>query len=147
MVIFPNAKESLHKLIKQGFKLIGITNQSGIARKIVDKDFVIKSNTYLKDKLGIDDFYYCPHHPDEHCPCRKPGLMFALMARIKHSVNLETSYVIGDKESDIMFAHNINATGILLASHPENTLASYIAKDLRDAADWILERESRSSRT
>ena len=148
MIIFPEVKESLAKLTKQGFKLIGITNQSGIARKIVDEDFVIKSNTYLKDKLGIDDFYYCPHHPDERCPCRKPGLMFALMARIKHSVNLETSYVIGDKESDILLAHNINATGILLAAHPpENTLASYIAKDLRDATDWILERESKSSRT
>lgn len=144
--IFPDARESLNRLSEQGFKLIGITNQSGIARNIVDEDFVIKSNTYLKDMLGIDDFYYCPHHPDELCPCRKPGHMFALMARIKHSVHLETSYVIGDKESDILFAHNINATGILLAADsPKQTLASYVAKDLSDATDWILERERQTT--
>jgi heptosyltransferase-2 len=140
--IFPDAKESLQKLKNSGFKLIGITNQSGIARGIVDKDFVRKSNIYLKDKLGIDDFYYCHHHPDEHCACRKPEPMLILIARIKHMIRLRDSYVIGDKESDVLLAKKTGGTGILLSSHPvEDTSASHVAKDLSDAVSWILNEE------
>ncbi|MCK5504202.1 MAG: lipopolysaccharide heptosyltransferase II [Thermodesulfovibrionia bacterium] len=144
LVIFPDAKDSMQRLREQGFKLIGITNQSGIARKIVDEDFIIKSNVYLKDKLGIDDFFYCPHHPDEHCPCRKPEPMLALMAKIKHGINLKASYVIGDKESDVLLARKVGATGILLSPDllSENTSASHIARNLNDAVEWIVEREN-----
>ena len=137
--IFPEAKNCLHELKNAGFKLVGITNQSGIARGIVDKDFVVKSNIYLKDKLGIDDFYYCPHHPDDNCACRKPEPMLALIARIKHMIKLRDSYVIGDKESDVLIAKKTGGTGILLSSQPvEKTSASYVAKDLNSAVRWIL---------
>jgi heptosyltransferase-2 len=142
LVVFPGAKENLQHLKGAGFKLIGVTNQSGIARGIVDEKFVIELNSRLQKEMGIDDFYYCPHHPDEHCSCRKPGPMMPLMARLKHRINLKSSYVIGDKELDVQLAMKIGARGILLSSiPPENSCASYTAKDLRDAARWILERE------
>ena len=142
LVILPGAKESLRKLKDAGFKLIGITNQSGIGRGIVDEEFVRESNAYLQKELGIDDFYYCPHHPDERCPCRKPEPLPALMARFRHGINLKASYVIGDKESDVMLAAKIGAAGILLAAQsPENTAASHVAMDLSAAVEWIMERE------
>jgi heptosyltransferase-2 len=142
LVIFHDAKECMQRLKEKGFKLIGITNQSGISRKLVDEGFVLKSNTYLKEKLGIDDFYYCPHHPDEHCSCRKPEPLLMLMAKIKHGINLKNSYVIGDKESDVLLAKNTGAKGILLSVHTsENTKAAYVARDLKDAVNWIVERE------
>ncbi len=58
-------------------------------------------------------------------------------------LNLKASYVIGDKESDVLLAKNVGATGILLsATQPlDNTNASYVAQDLNDAVDWILEME------
>jgi heptosyltransferase-2 len=144
LVIMPGAKESLQKLKGRGFELIGITNQSGIARGIVDETFVKESNSYLEKELGIDAFYYCPHHPDEQCDCRKPKPKLALMARIEHKVNVKESYVIGDKESDVQLARNFGAAGVLIsAQHPERTSASYVAKDLKDAVEWILERESK----
>lgn len=143
LFIFPEAEESLNRLKEKGFKLIGITNQSGIARKLVSEDFVIKSNAFLKEKLGIDDFYYCPHHPDEQCACRKPEPMLILRARIEHKISLRASYVIGDKESDVLLAHNVNATGILLAENPsDNTTAAFVAKNMQDAVEWIIDRES-----
>lgn len=143
LVIYPNAKENLQKLKNAGLELIGVTNQSGIARGIVDEDFVIELNSSLQEELGIDDFYYCPHHPDEHCPCRKPEPMMPLMARLKHRINLKASYVIGDKELDVQLARKIGSTGILLTpSIPAETCASYVAQGLTDAVQWILERES-----
>jgi len=143
LVIFPEAKENLQRLKGAGFKLICITNQSGIARGIVEEDFVRMVNTYLQKTLDIDEFYYCPHHPDEGCPCRKPEPMLLLKARLKHAINLKTSYMIGDKESDVLLAKKVGVTGVLLSptSPPLNTSASYVAKNLKEAVNWILRRE------
>ncbi len=142
--ILPNVKASLKRLKDAGFMLIGITNQSGIARGLIDENFVKESNAYLQQELDIDDFYYCPHHPDERCSCRKPEVLLMLKAKLKHRINFKASYVIGDKESDVMLGMRTGAKGILLAPvlYPENTCASYIAKGLGDAVNWILESES-----
>jgi len=144
LVILRGTKGVLKTLKEAGFMLIGITNQSGIGRGIVDETFVKESNEYLQNELGIDDFYYCPHHPDEGCTCRKPEPQMALEARLRHRINFKKSYVVGDKESDVLVAKNIGAAGILLSSTPlfETSTASYIAKDLKDAASWILSREN-----
>jgi histidinol phosphatase-like enzyme len=69
--------------------------------------------------------------------------MLVLKARLKHRINLKASYVIGDKESDVLLARKVGATGILLSSAPSplNTSASYVAKDLDEAVNWIMEKE------
>jgi heptosyltransferase-2 len=143
LVILRGTKAGLKKLKGAGFKLIGITNQSGIARGIVDREFVKQSNEYIEKELGIDDFYYCPHHPDEKCSCRKPEPLLLLKARNRHLINLKLSYIIGDRESDVLLAGKTGSTGILLSPTPlfEKTEAAYIAKDLNDAVEWILARE------
>jgi heptosyltransferase-2 len=139
LVILPDVKEHLHRLKERGFKLIGITNQSGIARGIVDEPFVRESNAYLQNELGIDDFYYCPHHPDENCACRKPEPLLIVRARTEHSLNLKKSFVMGDKESDVALAENSGTRGVLIAAQPpENTCASFVAQNLQEAVDWIL---------
>ena len=140
--IFPNAKKHLTQLKDLGFKLIGITNQSGIDRGIVDEQFVRDSNQYLQQELGIDGFYYCPHHPDRNCSCRKPQPAMLYDARIDHNIDLKASYFIGDKESDILIAKNTGATGVLISpTTPEKTGASHVAKNLETAVDWIMKRE------
>jgi heptosyltransferase-2 len=141
--ILPNVKESLKRLKDAGFMLIGITNQSGIARGLIEEKFVKDSNAYLQREFDMDDFFYCPHHPDERCSCRKPEVLLMLKARLKHRIDFKSSYVIGDKESDVMLGMRTGAKGILLAPvlYPENTCASYIAKGLDDAVDWILENK------
>ncbi|MBI5674227.1 MAG: lipopolysaccharide heptosyltransferase II [Nitrospirae bacterium] len=145
--ILPNVKGSLKRLKDAGFMLIGITNQSGIARGFIEEKFVKESNAYLQKEFDMDDFYYCPHHPDERCSCRKPEVLLMLKARIDHRINFKSSYVVGDKESDVMLGMRTGAKGILLAPvlYPENTCASFIAKGLDDAVNWILEIESASS--
>ena len=144
LVILPLAKKNLQQLKKAGFKLIGVTNQSGIGRGIVDEKFVLESNEHLQKKLGIDGFYYCPHHPDDKCICRKPEPLMMLKARLDHGIDLKRSYVIGDKESDVLLAKNTGATGILISSTPlfANSCAAFIARDLKEAVDWIIERET-----
>ncbi|GBD98598.1 ADP-heptose--LPS heptosyltransferase 2 [bacterium BMS3Abin07] len=109
--IFPEIAEC-RELKAKGFMLIGITNQSGIARGIVDENFVKKVNRLFIEKFGFDDFYYCPHHPDERCACRKPMPGMLLKARSDHGINLKKSCYIGDKESDMQAAKTAGAKAI-----------------------------------
>ncbi len=138
--LFKDALPSLEKLKKAGFKLIGVTNQSGIARGFMSKDFVLACNAYVQKTLGIDDFYFCPHHPDTGCRCRKPKPFFLRKARLKHNIDLKTSYVVGDKTIDLLLAKNSGSKGILVQTgHDKGSEhADFIAKNLTEAADWIL---------
>ena len=132
--------DQLSLLKKRGFKLIGISNQSGIARGIVQEKFVIEMNRFFIDKYGFDGFYYCPHHPDEHCPCRKPEPEMLLRARTDHGIDLKKAYVVGDKEADLLLSKAVGARGILVQTGQlnESLHADHVAKNLTEAVEWIL---------
>jgi heptosyltransferase-2 len=138
--IFRDAIESLERLKRARFKLVGITNQSGIARGFIGEEFVEACNAYIQKTLGIDDFYYCPHHPDDNCQCRKPRPLLLRKASLKHGINLKASYVIGDKTIDMLLAKEVGAKGVLvLTGHEKGSEhADFIARDLSEAVDWIL---------
>lgn len=138
--IFGDISE-LKFLKNKGFKLIGISNQSGIARGIVKESFTKEVNAIFMKKYGFDDFYYCPHHPDDNCSCRKPEPEMVFKAKDKHNIDLKKSFVVGDKEADMQLAKNIGARGILVLTGQgdKSISADYVAKDLRDAVKWILE--------
>ena len=137
--IFKEVSE-LIQLKDKGYKLIGVSNQSGIARGIVDEKFTKEVNNIFIEQYSFDDFYYCPHLPDEHCPCRKPEPEMILKARAEHSIDLKQSYVIGDKELDMLLAKSAGAKGILVLTGQgaESANADYVAKDLNEAVKWIL---------
>ncbi|MBI4684161.1 MAG: lipopolysaccharide heptosyltransferase II [Nitrospirae bacterium] len=132
--------EELSLLKDKGFKLIGVSNQSGIARGIVDEAFTRDVNKIFIKKYGFDDFYYCPHQPDERCSCRKPEPDMLLIARAEHKIDFKKSYIIGDKEADMLLAKTTGAKGILVLTGQgtESANADYIAKDLKRAVQWIL---------
>ncbi|MFN3740622.1 MAG: lipopolysaccharide heptosyltransferase II [Thermodesulfovibrionales bacterium] len=140
--VFEDIKE-LRRLREAGFKLIGVTNQSGIARGIVDEKNAKQINSVFIERYDFDDFYYCPHHPDEHCECRKPEPGMLLRARAEHNIDFKGSWVVGDKESDILLAKAVGARTVLvktgeLKGHQE---ADYMAENLTEAVRIIL-RES-----
>ncbi len=140
--IFPEVK-SLTRLKEKGFFLIGISNQSGIARGMVDEDLVRKVNNIFIERYGFDGFYYCPHHPDEHCPCRKPEPRMLYKARADYRIDLKKSFVVGDKDSDMIFAKAVGATGILVktgeAKEPKS--ADYTVEAMKEAVDFIINQE------
>ena len=100
--------EALKILKQKDFLLIVITNQAGIARGFfteetlkVIHDKMIK--ILKQNKIELDDIYYCPHHPEftGPCDCRKPIPGMILKAKLKHNINLNSSYIVGDTLSDI----------------------------------------------
>ncbi len=111
--IFPEIK-TLPEFKKRGYKLIGISNQSGIAKGIVDEEFVVRVNKFFIEKYGFDDFYYCPHNPDDNCACRKPEPGMLYKSSAEHNIDIKNSFFIGDKVSDMLTAKAVGAAPIFL---------------------------------
>ncbi|MBI5632103.1 MAG: lipopolysaccharide heptosyltransferase II, partial [Nitrospirae bacterium] len=105
---------ALSKLKEHGFGLIGVSNQSGIARGLVQEDVTKQVNRIFVDQYGFDAFYYCPHHPDDHCSCRKPQPGMLIKARNDHGIDLKRSFVVGDKDVDMLLARAVGAKAILV---------------------------------
>jgi len=112
MKIYKYSYHALEIFKNLGFLTIVITNQSGIGRGYFNKDFVEYTHAILKKKLHIDDFFYCPHTPEENCSCRKPKISLIEKAKIKHNIELSHSYFIGDSSKDVNTAINANITPI-----------------------------------
>ncbi len=134
--------ESLAELRRKGYGLMGVTNQSGIARGIVEDSFVKEVNRMFVEKYGFEDFSYCPHLPEEHCPCRKPepGMLHEL--RFRHGIDFKKSYVVGDKGIDMELAKAVGAKGILVRSgkEKESAYADFVVDDLREAVGLVEDR-------
>lgn len=89
-----------------GYKIIIITNQSGIARGFYTEDeFKLLTNwmlsKFIDQRINILDIFYCPHDPKFNCECRKPRPGMFLMAKKKYNIDMSKSWMIGDKEIDI----------------------------------------------
>jgi heptosyltransferase-2 len=141
--VFPEIS-SLARLKEKGFSLIGVSNQSGIARGLVNADFVKRINNIFLDTYGFDAFYYCPHHPDEHCSCRKPEPGLLLDARVDYNIDLKRSFVVGDKDLDMLLARSVGATGILVRTGNDSVSlsADYAVANLVEAVDLIIRTDS-----
>jgi heptosyltransferase II len=137
--IFPEIS-ALSKLRDRGFSLIGVSNQSGIARRIVSENVTNQVNRVFVDQYGFDAFYYCPHHPDDHCSCRKPEPGMLITGRNEHGIDLKRSFVVGDKEDDMLLARAVGAKAILVKTGKAETspYADAVVEGLGDAVRTIM---------
>jgi histidinol-phosphate phosphatase family protein len=143
--LYPNTTKGLKLLKQHGYKLIVITNQSGIGRGIFTEETLKvihdKMNKDLaEDGVCVDGIYYCPHHPDENCDCRKPKPKMVMKAVRDHDIDLGQSFVIGDLQMDIDLGKNIGCPVIWIdnAAFTYNDPPDAIASDLLEAAELIL---------
>lgn len=101
--VFPYTADALRMLKENGFWIVVVTNQSGIGRGIYSEADMHAIHEAMQAELGgaIDAFYFCPHLPDEGCVCRKPGLGMLEFALRDLPIDLERSWMIGDKRIDV----------------------------------------------
>lgn len=138
-------------LLKDNFKFIIITNQSGIGRKYYTKKHMHEFNNHLtnelkKHNIEIEKIYFCPHTPKENCNCRKPKTTFINQAKQEFNINLEESFIIGDHDADVgMGKGNGCKTIYLLTGHGKKHLEdtkklkpNFIANNFLEAAKWII---------
>jgi D-glycero-D-manno-heptose 1,7-bisphosphate phosphatase len=143
--VFAGAADALRQLKTKGYRLIIVTNQSGIARGYFsENDYRAVEREFLR-QLGaglIDATYYCADLPGPDSGRRKPAPGMLLEAQSDHHLDLARSYVIGDKASDIECGRNAGLKTILVqtgyGAHEKDCRADWVARDLSQAAEIIL---------
>ena len=152
--LFPGVPEALARLKRAGARLILVTNQSGVARGLLSQDDLAAVHAKLNRILdgagaSLDAIYFCPHHPDDGCGCRKPNPGMIDQAVRERRVDLDRAYLIGDHVRDIELAKRVGARSVLVTTGvvrpqesgrlKETALApDWIASSMIAAADWLL---------
>jgi D-glycero-D-manno-heptose 1,7-bisphosphate phosphatase len=145
--VFPGVPEALRRLKSKGFKLIVITNQSGIGRGFFTVGQYRAVESEVSRQLGhglIDATYFCPDVPGQHSSDRKPSPGMILQAQREHQIDLARSFFVGDKEIDVECGRNAGVRTIRVQTGFDRDVtgsaADWAAKDLPAAAELILEQ-------
>lgn len=150
LVMIDGAAASIKRLNEAGVPVIVISNQSGVGRGYFSEEAVEAVNERLESLLGaegarLDGVYYCAHRPEEDCGCRKPRTGLVERAAKEHGIDNSSSYVVGDKASDMGLAANIGARGVLVltgkgAEERKKLSVSpdFVADDITGAVEWIM---------
>ena len=124
--LLPHLAETLKNYQSQGFLIIVITNQGGLAKGLYTLTELNKMHHYFlteMEKAGVTiaEIYFCPHHPDfnGNCLCRKPGSLLVEKAMARFNIDPKQSYFIGDRPRDAEAGEKVGVKGILV---PSNTL-------------------------
>jgi D-glycero-D-manno-heptose 1,7-bisphosphate phosphatase len=143
--LFPGIPESFRRLKSKGFKLIIITNQSGIGRGFFTIEQYRAVEAEVLRQLGnglVDATYFCPDVPDQQSSCRKPAPGMILQATQEHRIDLSRSFFIGDKEIDAECGRNAGVRTIRVQAgfqrDTTDSVADWVASDFADAAKIIL---------
>jgi histidinol-phosphate phosphatase family protein len=148
--LLPGAAGAIARLNRARIPAIVVTNQSGIARGLLDEAAYAAVSRRLDALLAaegarLDADYHCPHHPDftGPCECRKPGPLLYRMAAADHGLHLTDSWWVGDRMRDVAPAERLGGRGILIAEPPDNVLSPAgarfpVVRDLSSAVDIIL---------
>lgn len=146
---FDGAPEAIAALSKAGFLIVIVTNQSGVARGLFTHDDVRRIHEKMCREIEVvggkvDAVYYCPHHPDEKCNCRKPGVALIERAIGDFVIDMKKSYVVGDQIADM--ALPVKCKKVLVYSpDTEKNIdefgISFKCKTFAEAAEWILKRQ------
>lgn len=154
----PGSAAGIKLLNDNGFKVVVVTNQAGVARGYYTEDDVNNLHDYIDECLRkydahIDMYIYCPHHPENgigkykcKCLCRKPGTgMFSKAASV-YDIDMEHSWMVGDNVGDMKAGEKFGLKTILVSTgYGEKVMSEnrapfdYYKKDLHEAAEYIVE--------
>jgi len=145
---------AIRKLNEARVPVVVVTNQSGVGRGYFPESLVREVHERMIAELTgegarLDGVYYCPHVNADECACRKPKTGMLEQAAAELQLDLKKSFVVGDRGGDVELAHRAGSRSILVRTgFGEGELAwhvaewkrqpDFVAKDIAEAADWIL---------
>jgi D-glycero-D-manno-heptose 1,7-bisphosphate phosphatase len=162
-ILLPGAAVGIRRLNELGIPVLVVTNQSGLARGYFPPELLTAVHAKMVEELArqgarVDGIYVCPHHPEAKreeyrldCDCRKPKTGLFTRAAAEHGLDLNASFVVGDRWSDLKAAAACGASSVLVLTGYGRGDLEYIgptqavqptrvAEDLAGAAEWIIGR-------
>ncbi len=135
--LLPGAAANLAALASQGWKLIVVSNQSGVGRGLITPPQMEAVQRRFLDLMHFQGIpiagsYFCTHAPEDGCQCRKPSPVLLQRAAVEHGLDLRGSYMIGDREGDILCGKNAACSTIWLRNElfpVPSDLPTFIAND------------------
>lgn len=160
MELLPGVAEGIALLNRAGFCVIVVTNQRCVAKGLISETDLQDMHTRMREVLArdgavIDAIYYCPHDLESQCRCRKPAPGMLLEAAKSRSIDLASSWMIGDSDSDIEAGKGAGCRTIRLLDHGESSpvpdenehfpeSSRVVSRSLNDAIRWILRQRTSS---
>lgn len=137
---FPEAKAAIHNLKQHGFKVFIFTNQPDVTKKTITQDQLNSIHQKVYDVLEVDDIATCIHIDSDNCTCRKPKPGMIIELTNKWQVDLEKSFVIGDRWRDIEAGESAGCKTILIGDgyNEKKISANWNSKNIAEAAEIIL---------
>lgn len=147
--LLPTVARGIHLLNEWGFRVVVVTNQSGVSRGYFNEETLALIHQKMRDEMdkegaSVDAVYYCPHHPSDGCDCRKPNIGLLRRAAVDFYLDLACCYVIGDSLTDIEAARRAGCQSVLVydgQTTPEfKDRADFACADFYSAAAWVIAR-------
>lgn len=146
--------EAIASLTSHGYRVAVATNQSGLGRNLFSLDALHEIHQRLRTQVAdaggcIDVIAFCPHHPDEGCACRKPGIGLLQAIHQELPLSSDTTWMVGDTDKDIRAAKAMGIRGALvLTGKGEQAIASGsvsretmpVFESLAHFTEWLLSR-------
>jgi D-glycero-D-manno-heptose 1,7-bisphosphate phosphatase len=148
MELLPGVTEACERLRASGYLLVVVTNQPEIARGTLTREAADAVNRYLAERVPLDEIVICSHDDADGCECRKPKPGMLLEAFQRHDIDLEHSYLVGDRWRDIGAGQAAGVRTVFIdrgydERWPESPDA--IVSDLTEATVWILADATKTS--
>ena len=151
--VFPWTGAAIRRINQSGMKVILATNQSGIERGYFQESMVHRVHDRLAEEVALsqarlDGVYFCPHHPETGCECRKPRPGMLFRAQDELGLDLRRSYMVGDRYLDVRTGKAAGARTVLVLTGDgrkeyeefadADVQPDFVAEDLTEAVDIIL---------
>jgi D-glycero-D-manno-heptose 1,7-bisphosphate phosphatase len=119
VTFLPGAIDALSRFRREGFKIILVTNQSAVGRGLLAIDDAHRINERLVETIKaqggwVDGVFMCPHKPEDNCVCRKPLPGLLLQAAREFSIDLRTSWMVGDAWTDLLAGQAAGVEGTIM---------------------------------
>lgn len=154
----PGSLDAIAQLNRSGFRVLVATNQSGVARGYYDLETLDDIHEKFIRELAavgghIDEIFFCPHHPDEKCICRKPKPGMLYQIEEKYPIDFASTYFIGDSFVDVQAAQTVGCRPLLVLSgkgqrsieqYPELlTIPNF--QNLAEAVDYVIAKQRKNN--
>lgn len=139
--LLPGVLEAVRRLAEAGFVLVVVTNQPDVARGKQQREVVEQMNDVVRSALPVHDVLACYHDSGDHCTCRKPKPGMLVEAARRWGLDLERSFMVGDRWSDVLAGQAAGCRTVLIVnpySGAERCRPDHTADALSTAVDWIL---------